>query len=200
MWQAWETRKSAEATKASIPLQRQAAEAALLNAQAVINSERPWVMIQIQESMVSREKTNEGISDLRSFRFSIFNYGKSPAHILNCKMLFDVLDNPDKTLPIPPDYGTDEWRKRFLAPHDSFPISAEIYPSNMKLTISAQSADRGKGLRHGELVTYGLIEYSDGISTSAYKTAFCYRHEKGLLSSMGGHFVPCGPEVYNSYS
>jgi hypothetical protein len=42
-WQAEETAKATQAMRDSIPLQTKAAEAASLNAQAVINAERAWV-------------------------------------------------------------------------------------------------------------------------------------------------------------
>jgi len=182
--QSWETRK--------------AAQAATLNAKTLINAERPWVMVQIKEAPVEK---GHGVFDLRSFQFTIFNYGKSPAHILSCKgPKIEFYVAPDKNLPIPPDYGTWEWERKFLAPNDSLPISKTIYPSKIRMEMISEAEVKGEHANTGELVAYGLIEYTDGISETAYKTAFCYRHEKFPLSSMGGHFLLCGPRVYNLHA
>jgi hypothetical protein len=181
-WQSFETRK--------------AAQAALLNAQAVINAERPWVMVQIKEDQVER---GEGVFDMRSFQFTIFNYGKSPAHVITCKgPKIEFHDDPDKGLPIQPDYGTWDWERRFLAPRDSLPIGKTIYPSKMRMETHSAAIAKGEPVKE-ELVVYGLIEYTDGVSGKSYRTAFCYRHEKMPPSSMGGRMVICGPSVYNEY-
>lgn len=51
-WAVWyQARKTAEATKTmedALPLQKSAADATLLNAQAVISSERAWVMVNLR--------------------------------------------------------------------------------------------------------------------------------------------------------
>jgi hypothetical protein len=196
-WQAWESRKAAQAMRDSIPHQRKAADAALLNAQALINSERPWVMIQIKELPV--EQTN-GVFDLRSFQFTVFNYGKSPAHIVDCKgPKIEFYGEPDKDLPIPPNYGTWQWERRFLPPNDSLPLGRVIYPSKLRIDMISEAATRGEHAPKGELVAYGLLEYTDAISGVTYKTAFCYRHDRLAPSSMGGHFMVCGPQDYNLY-
>jgi hypothetical protein len=189
------------ATKDGVEATHKSADAALLNAQAVINAERPWVMIQIQEAAV--EQGRVGIYEkksLRSFQFSIFNYGKTPAHVTSCEgPKIELCEAPDKDLPIPPDYGTSEWNRIFLAPNDSIPIGECIYPSDIMLNKIIEAASRGEKAQ-SELVIYGLIEYSDGVSDVTYRTAYCYRHERGALSTMGGHMVLCGPSTYNEYS
>jgi hypothetical protein len=58
---------SAKATQDSIPHQEKAAEAALLNAQAVINAERPWIVIKVVSP-----KPNH-------FILKAFNVGNTPA-------------------------------------------------------------------------------------------------------------------------
>lgn len=66
-WQSWETRKSAEAAKI-------AADAALLNAQAVINSERAW----IDGEIIHREQVG-----IHCYALNISNHGKTPAKLLS---------------------------------------------------------------------------------------------------------------------
>lgn len=61
-WQSWETRKSANASK-------DAASAALLNAQTLINAERPWIVINVESPAPNQ------------FHFKATNVGRTPARI-----------------------------------------------------------------------------------------------------------------------
>jgi hypothetical protein len=185
-----------EATKEGVQATRKSAEAALLNAQAVITAERPWVMVNIKR--IPGETPQESAKP--SWQFIIFNYGKTPGHIVDCKgPKIEFHESPEK-LPIPPEYEISDWNRRFLAPNDSMPIGATINPSDIRMKAITDAAVSGERGGRGEMVVYGLIEYTDGISKDTYKTAFCYRHEKSLLSTMGGFFLPCGPRAYNDYT
>ena len=192
-------RRSVIFSRRSANAARRSADAAFLNAQAVINAERPWVMIQIKEDRVDDNAVV--IFSRRSFQITIFNYGKTPAHITNCKgPTIKFLETPDSDLPTPPDYGTSAaWNKRFLAPNDSLPIGDPIYPSDIKMGTVINAALEGQRVK-GDLVVYGLIEYNDRVSEKGYRTAFCYRYEKMPLSSMGGHLLTSGPAIYNEYT
>lgn len=190
--------KQATETEAVAVAAKESADAALLNAKAMINAERPWVMIQIKEMPV--ERTAKTI-----FQLSVFNYGKNPAHIIDCRgPKIEFYDSPNDELPIPPDYGVGQGSKRFLAPKDSFPIWEPIDPSRFmldtKIRPALEQATRGKvpAKQGSKFVLYGFIQYTDGIST--YRTAFCYRLHRELPSDMGGHLVPCGPPIYNEYT
>lgn len=177
---------------------KKVADAANKNAQALINTERPWVMIQIKEEDVSHDRV--GMFSKRSFQMTIFNYGKTPAHITDCRgPTIKFLEAPDKDLPSTPDYAASAWNKRFLAPNDSIPIGNPIYPADIKMGTVINAALDGQRVK-GDLVVYGLIEYNDGVSERGYRTAFCYRYEKMPLSSMGGHLLSCGPNAYNEYA
>jgi hypothetical protein len=198
-----QTRATANAAKTmrdSLPLQKSAAKAALLNAQAIINSERPWVMVQVKEVPIEDVEHYHGnLFGKNGFQLTIFNYGKTPAHLLDFKELrFDVLEHPDEDMPIPPQYGASSPTKRFLAPTDSLPIGHPFHPHNVRLRIMAERLQKGETTQ-GDLVVYGLIEYSDGVSTSTFRTAFCYRHDHAP-ASITGSLVPCGPREYNDYT
>jgi hypothetical protein len=193
IWQSVETHRAANAA-------HEAAEAALQNTRVMINSERPWVMIQVKEvRMESTEHNHANLFGKGGFQLMMFNYGNTPAHILDCKKLrFEALESPDKELPLPPHYEASDWNKRFLAPHDSLPIDSAFHPHTARLGIVAERYEQGKHTK-GELVVYGLIEYSDGVSRDAFRTAFCYRHDH-TPTSITGDLVPCGPREYNDYS
>lgn len=175
------------------------ADAALLNAKALINAERPWVMVHIKKTTGERGRA--------TFQIKAFNYGKSPAHIVDVRgPKIEFYESPDD-LPIPPDYGTGQWSKRFLAPNTEFPLAASIDPANYALSERTRSViaqvEQGKPLpkRQGSvLVIYGLIQYTDGVANTTYKTPFCYCHNREFPSEIGGLMVLCGPPIYNEYS
>jgi hypothetical protein len=68
--QVQESRKATQAMRDSIPLQRNSADAALKNAQAVINSERAWLDIDFVRSGTS------------TYEFRLTNHGKTPAFVI----------------------------------------------------------------------------------------------------------------------
>ena len=193
IWQSVETHRATNAAN-------QAATAALLNAQAIINSERAWVMVQVNKEKVETGlDQNVGLFGWSGFQFIMFNYGKTPAHILDCRELtFDFLERPDSDLQIPPQYGESNRTKKFLAPRDSSLLGSPFKPSTTRLQTVEKRAAIGEHTK-GDFVVYGLIEYSDGVSQEVRRTAFCYRHDKNTLSE-GGNLVPCGPPVYNEYT
>src|ERR1700688_133758 len=169
-WQSWETRRSAQAVKDSLPHQKNAADAALLNAQALINSERPWVMIQI-ETIPDREGKAKA-----TFLTKVFNYGKGPAHVTHCsKVKIEFLRQPNTELKVPPVYEPQpDWQKRFLPPPDSFPLELINPWDETVKDLKATVAFGNQPVNYGELVliAYGKIEYTDGISSKTYATAF----------------------------
>src|SRR5579872_393370 len=190
-WQSLETRRSADAVKESVPHQKTAADAAFLNAQALINFERPWVMIQIERI------PNKAGKATPTFLAKVFNYGKGPAHVTECsKVTIDFCRNPKIDLPIPPIYTPqDNWRRRFLAPKDSFPLEI-INPWDEDVKAKKYNlafGDQPINLMEFVLVAYGKIEYSDGMSNKTYSTAFCFMHENVRFSEMGGYLIPDGP-------
>jgi hypothetical protein len=85
--QARETAKATEAMRESMPFQRDAAQAALLNAKAVINAERPWIVIF-------------GINDIkRGACFMAGNMGRTPAEIVSfsaeCRCIESIHELPE---------------------------------------------------------------------------------------------------------
>jgi hypothetical protein len=140
-------------------------------------------------------------SAMSLFQLRAFNYGQTPAHIISCRgPKAEYYSAPEKELPVPPDYGTWDWDKRFLAPRDSFLIRDPIDPRDQRLQYVTGRALEGIPSPQDQLVIYGLIEYTDGVSEKSYTTAYCYRRERSKLSDMGGYLVPCGPRVYNEYA
>jgi hypothetical protein len=188
-----------KATKEGVEATHKSADAALLNVKAVIHAERPWVLMTVKRQDVD-EPERAGVWGINDFEFTIANYGKSPAHVFSVKgPQFDVVDRPDQNLPVPPSYEITDWEKVFLAPNEkeSIPIGHLDNPGKLKAKISEKSVNEGTGIKKGDLVAFGLIEYTDGISPKPYRTAFCLKYERGLA---GGQLIPCGPPVYNEYT
>jgi hypothetical protein len=187
-WQSIETRRAASAAK-------RAAEAALLNAQAVINSERPWVMAQFD--VIAGDNAAKSL-----FKLKAFNYGKTPAHITACDGPKAEYIRRSEGLPMPPNYGQWNWDKRFLAPRDSMPMRDLINPWEINMTDIREGWQNNATSLPADriLVIYGLIQYTDGISATPHKTAYCYQLNREKMSDMGGFLVPYGPSEYNAYT
>lgn len=83
-WQSWETRRSAKAAEKS-------AEAALLNAQALVNAERSWILAELgwwenQPTRIALTESKEGDGPIVSsitanLKLICRNEGKSPAWV-----------------------------------------------------------------------------------------------------------------------
>ncbi len=117
-----------EAATTATAIAQKAAEAALLNAQALIHSKRPWVIVQIEEI------AGENAAKTR-FRLSAYNHGDSPARVISCKgPTITWLENPDSELPAVPDYGTWEWDSYLLLPRHKLALRDEIDPFSAQVT------------------------------------------------------------------
>jgi hypothetical protein len=187
--------KNAEATEKDAGAAKANADAALLNAKALINAERPWVMVQVEEIPGENAAKTQ-------FQLHAFNYGNSPAHVISCKgPTATWCDDPNNELTVPPDYGTWEWDERFLAPRERLPMREAIEPWSARVNFVTPRAIQGVPTPgKSQLVVYGLLEYRDGVTETIHRTAFCYRRKRDKLSDMGGHLVSCGPRVYNEYT
>jgi hypothetical protein len=108
-WQSWETRRAAEATAKS-------ADAAFLNAQAVINAERALLLFKVEKEQIS------GLSGPSIFHINVVNYGKTPARRLEIsRPIHAVMTLNDLISLSPPDYGEDlEEIQEWLAPQESW--------------------------------------------------------------------------------
>ena len=72
---------------------QKSASAALLNAQALINAERPWIIVVVKEN-------GEG-----DFTFSARNYGRTPAEIVSFSSEITFVEEDIQDLPSEPSYS-----------------------------------------------------------------------------------------------
>jgi hypothetical protein len=170
---------------------RDAAEAALLNAQAVINAERASLLF-----------TTKKVSAYRNYGGWIFqiyakNFGKVPARRVSIGTPTEIFTAfPDNLLEPPTDSGVDEILE-YLAPDDSI-LVAEFCPSKPEHINERMQAIQSEGVVLSDVraIIFGLLSYSDGISSEIRHSRYCYRHEREPFSNIGGSIVSCGPRSY----
>jgi hypothetical protein len=173
-------------------LQKKAAEAALLNAQAVIAEQRPWIIIFIKE-------VNPGI-----FTFAATNQGKTPAKIISYQAEKTFVDKPDN-LPIPPHYGLLIIPPvRLLVPGGPKPDGSELdlmlpYDTQNIMTSDPQ---RGAAITRGEqvFVFYFRVVYRDFVTRDDpqmpnYETRMCFWYAPKITAPRIG-----GPDEYNEHT
>lgn len=156
-----------------------AANAALLNAQAVINSERPWIFIPFvgkfpriwPPALVERLP---GVYQYSECCFWFKNFGKSPARVIEFKRQMKICTKND----IPPVTvfdPADAQKGETTIPHDTqIPILAGIEGGQVSSEdIRAVEIDFSKSLW-----ICGYVKYVDTFSLKdapTYETRFCYR-------------------------
>lgn len=189
--QVKESAKATQAMRDAIPYQQKAADAALLNAQAVINSERPWITIL-------PEKSNNGYS------FWVINHGRTPAEVISYRAETRCM-NSIKELPLEPVYGIEhKLIPKMLPPKDS----SEILPieSVMGVVDDCQRSEDGTTFPHTGTkvpVFYFQVIYTSPLYSSRtdgkerglqpYETRMCFY----CSLHTGEGMVICGNESYN---
>ena len=181
----------------SVIASRKSARAALLNAQAVINSERPWIIIEFQKIMASDH------AGKAQFHIVAVNRGKTVARIISYTEPIEVsCVLPDRELPMPYPSNLGHSRpQRFLAPGATMEI-ADFYPRsrlNMQ-RMAAAGESQGGNIAAQRMVIYGEIRYSDGVSPEPKWSRYCFQHNPEQFSNIGGNLMFCGPDGYNDYT
>ena len=89
-----------------------AAQAALLNAQALINAERAWILVKIQNAP-EPSADNLGVYILPT----VTNYGKTAGRVVKFALRRHVASGP-KSLPLEPKYERENETNFILPPND----------------------------------------------------------------------------------
>jgi hypothetical protein len=160
----WQAKKTAEATKAmqdSLPHQKSAADAALLNAQAVINAERSWIGIVPMKFGAGQ------------WRFEATNHGKTPAELVSFCCRFEI--NLINGLTEPPLYKDRvETYKRFAFPNSPEPTRVGVMLINSLLDACAEKEQVMSGAKTfviiGRVVYYDVLHKVD----PPHETRYCY--------------------------
>jgi hypothetical protein len=170
---------------------KRSAEATFLNAQAVINSERPWLVVTW--------RSDHEVSGL--FRFGCRNQGNTPAKVISVSAKASFVDNLN-ALTIPPDYSSAAVLPdlNLIVHDDSFPIGHGLNPesfvqtSGKKMSLIVDSREF--------LVYYGNVVYRDTLYTDSsadglHETRWCFVYQPGREIRK---FVRLGHEEYNRYT
>ena len=168
-WQSWETRKAAKAGSES-------ARAALLNAQAVITSERPWLAVRFIQEQSMRFEEQMAVN----FFCEIKNEGKTPAILIDvvARVVFNANLVP---LPDEPIYGVVKLlNQRMLVPGATYSISIRyrsvgenegiVWRDGRPYQLDGKASANELDL----LVGFGCVRYRDVFNESEeHYTRFC---------------------------
>ena len=170
-----------------------AATAAFLNAQAVINSEQPWLTISLQEIPYAG-----GNSDLPNlFAFRATNKGRTPAKIISGTLDHVFANNMD-ALPQEPAYLS-----YFTYPYQSFLTQDEhfdIHPPFMPTAIINSRAIGDRMFNPNQILFfYGRIIYDDVLGKNRpggarHETRWCFAYD------VAARFVRTGSAKYDDYT
>jgi len=202
--QAVQVLKQTKILNESTEAANKAADAAVLNAKAAINSERPYLIVSIHPDS---ERAASGL-----FILSCLNQGNTPAKVIAVSAEPRIVNAIDD-LPIPPDYSTDAGLPHLdlIVHEDSFPIGHGINPEVFLLERPLERV-----LVHQArafLVYYGTVIYRDMLydesePKGSHETRWCFVYrprgdaafDAALIVSQPGTFVRFGPEEYNGYT
>lgn len=163
---------------------RKTADAALLNAEAVISAERAWVFSKMEK--LGREH----------FILKVSNNGKTPAEIIDIKQQetwTDLTDIEKRELPIPPNYGLDT---RFVQPRIIVPGGSFIYDTTVLGQVLPEDVLEEFRRSKKRYFIYGRIQYKDLIDRAKVReTGFCY-----FWSPLLDEFLIGGPSEYTYYT
>ena len=167
VWQAWETRKSARGAK-------EAAQAALLNAQALINSERPWILVKVDAS--------KGVLGFDGFDITAINRGRTPASIVSYSSNCLIVDEGE-TMQVEPEYGKMKTVSEILLPGEPTHLDSVGSGTVAMYCVSEEKWRRVVGMEAwayfvGRIVYRDLLGPAD---TPPHETqwAFCYVQGSG---------------------
>jgi hypothetical protein len=165
------------------------AKAASLNAQAVINAERPWLVVA-----TFFEKDRPELC-----RFGCRNQGNTPAKIVSVSAQIGFVDRPDH-LHVPPDYSSFVAMPdlTLIVHTDSFPIGVGVNPRSV-----IQSANHEALVLSARefLVYFGNVVYRDTLYPESsmeglHETRWCFVYQPGGDKM----FLRSGPAEYNRYT
>jgi hypothetical protein len=154
-WQSIETRK--------------AAQSALLNAQAMITAERPWLVAHLKQF---EEETIPESGRLR-LSWEVKNVGKTPAKLIEADAVA-VFNLDAVPLPDVPIYGyfPETLENRMLVPGDTYSFWAHWYELKDGRYIRLEKQNIGP--RADLMVVFGYVKYRDTFdSTKEHISRFC---------------------------
>lgn len=175
-------RRSVIEARRGVRAAKNSADAALLNAQAVINAERPWIIVEIRQPYMGKD-----------YDFSGRNCGRTPAEIISISARTTSAAD-EFSLPPQPEYGTAILaHRKFIPPRGTF----EVYHFSGDMLVN-QSPERDDiRASRKRLIVYGNVRYLDVLAQREHETRFCYWFAP--VEPFGSMLVG-GPEGYNQHT
>ncbi|HET7103126.1 MAG TPA: hypothetical protein VFI20_03480 [Terracidiphilus sp.] len=169
-----------------------AATAALAHAQAIVNSERPWIVITVEPFLTMEN----------SFKIIATNRGRTPARVLSTVDRVKVAVN-ETQLPESPEYATVEGGASpdpmVLLPGETAGILA--FSRDDVRAICKTDAELSRiELWQESIFLYGRLTYQDLITpadSKTHETSWCCRYIHGEKKSA---LVIAGPPLYNHHT
>jgi hypothetical protein len=141
---------------------RDAARAAVVSAQALINSERALLLFTVDK--VAKDEYND------FFVVKVKNYGRVPARTIEISSPIQASMSIKDLIAESPDYGEHiQDIQEYLAPQESWTV-ATIFPQRTKLE---KFYDKTYPAPISGLITYGQVTYLDGMSTEVRHSRYC---------------------------
>jgi hypothetical protein len=193
--QAVQVREQTKILNESAETAKQAAEAALLNAQAVIDSERAWLLLKDHSAPDKEEKILGAPYSDSFYRCPIVlkNVGKTPAKLISARAEIQIADSNKGPRELAVFDGSVEGFVPEIIPQgETMPFLAR---SSRKITAQEQ-AEFGAGKRFFWLC--GSVRYEDIFRQErSHETKFCYLwEERG--DGLGCFWHMAGPREYNA--
>jgi hypothetical protein len=168
------------------------AHAAMLNVEAIIRSERPWILVSVELAL-----DNEN-----SFTVVAANRGRVPARFVSTSEHTSIVVD-ESHLPRDPKYGEKEadlpFSPTILLPGESTPIRT-FSRRDLERTCGSEEIMRRVKRWEEKIFIYGRISYRDLIERPAeqpYETSWCCWYIHGRNKS---GLIIAGPPQYNSHS
>lgn len=168
------------------------AQAALIQTQSLLDSERPWIVVRVEPSLTKEN----------SFRLMATNRGRSPAKIVS--LMDQVHIAVDETnLPATPEFEGAKSAARpepiVLLPSESVAIKTFSRDDVRSICKTNEVFERIE-LWEKNIFLYGRVIYRDMIATTdkpAHETAWCYWYIHGDKKSA---LTIAGTPEYNKHS
>jgi hypothetical protein len=194
-WAGFMALRTLGAIKDQTKVAKDAADAALLSAQVVINAERGRIVLKIEKHGLPGEPGKA------AFAVVALNKGRTPVKVTTFGIPTEIATAHPKKLPIPPVYpeGPETDYGSYLAVdspgHEVFRFKPASH-ENMARRLASQQKEGGD-FKDQRILAYGEIRYCDGISPEERYCRYCLSFDNSQFSNIGGIVIADGPPEYN---
>lgn len=170
-----------------------AADAALKSAEAVIGSQRAWVMVELDNYNPQKPIYGPAINtDLKSIVLCIRNVGPTPARLTFVSFRC-ILTNDVNALPVEPEYSEPVRQTDLLVPEDFFQLIVQLENpaghSSEELNLLA--------LNDWAIYTFGYVKYTDVFGKDRTTRVGFKLETFQVALSRRRRIIQAGPDAYN---